>query len=391
LPICQLTAMLVAAVACPGGGSADRSWLGVQLEVPTPALAAQLGLGDKGLVVLNVAQGGPADQAGVEQYDVIVSLSGEDVSTRFEDFAERVGSLEAGREMSLVVVRLAQQRALKITLEAWPQVEVAWSYETPPQRVYSQDVAISGKVLRLAPDGKTMLEDLGDIPLELRGMLPSCGRSTTEVWLEDGRLRSRTASAAGGATIDIEQDVDGSIHVTRRRAGGPEQKEMDVESAEYADADQLAAADPEALEIYHRSRQQLGLDPAETAAPHAPSPLDDQLRSERFQEWSDAFRAYLREADERLNETSRNSEMTGDRLVELLERLDRNLEASAVDSGTGPRERAYSFSAGQDGSVTVTVRRGDAELTRTFASAEALREQMPEVYERYRQLQPSEE
>jgi hypothetical protein len=41
--------------------------------------------------------------------------------------------------------------------------------------------------------------------------------------------------------------------------------------------------------------------------------------------------------------------------------------------------------------VTVTVRRGDAELTRTFASAEALRQQMPEVYERYRQLQPSEE
>ena len=60
-------------------------WLGVDAAPADDALRAQLALPEgQGLVVLSVEKGGPADEAGLEPHDVILTVAGQPVGTREE-------------------------------------------------------------------------------------------------------------------------------------------------------------------------------------------------------------------------------------------------------------------------------------------------------------------
>ncbi|MGH7843755.1 MAG: PDZ domain-containing protein, partial [Candidatus Binatia bacterium] len=61
-------------------GKVTRGWLGVTIQRVTPQIAKALGLErERGALVANVAQGSPADQAGIETGDVIVEFEGQQI------------------------------------------------------------------------------------------------------------------------------------------------------------------------------------------------------------------------------------------------------------------------------------------------------------------------
>jgi serine protease Do len=63
-------------------GYVTRPWLGVGLYTVDEFAIQQLDLKvDKGVLLTSVASGSPADRAGLEQYDVVVSIGGQDVET----------------------------------------------------------------------------------------------------------------------------------------------------------------------------------------------------------------------------------------------------------------------------------------------------------------------
>ncbi len=90
-------------------------WLGLlNLRINSPGLAKYLGLRtDAGIVVLNVAQFGPAARAGIEPGDVIVEVAGQPVATP-DDLQKQVRRHKIGDTISLTIQRLDQQEEIKV-------------------------------------------------------------------------------------------------------------------------------------------------------------------------------------------------------------------------------------------------------------------------------------
>jgi len=94
--------VIEAAVRNPAGPVA---YLGVSSETVTPTLASQLNLSvERGALVRGIAPGGPADEAGIEVGDVIVSIHGQDVATS-QEIGELIIAREPGDRVEVGVVR----------------------------------------------------------------------------------------------------------------------------------------------------------------------------------------------------------------------------------------------------------------------------------------------
>src|SRR5690606_24363011 len=62
----------------PGPGiDPDSAWLGVQLSPVPAALAHHLNLADNGVMIANIFEGSPADQSGLDRYDIVIRADGE--------------------------------------------------------------------------------------------------------------------------------------------------------------------------------------------------------------------------------------------------------------------------------------------------------------------------
>ena len=97
-------------------GRVARGYLGVAVQPLDAALAASLGAGDSGGIVVNeVVAGSPAADAGLEPGDVIVSIGDRRVRTPGELVAT-IGATAPGDEIGLEVLRAGDARAMRATL-----------------------------------------------------------------------------------------------------------------------------------------------------------------------------------------------------------------------------------------------------------------------------------
>jgi Do/DeqQ family serine protease len=98
------------------GGEVRRGLLGVTVQGVTSDLATSLGLPEvSGALVSSVTKGSPADRAGVERGDVIVSLDGQGVSDG-NQLRNRVASTRPGSSVSLGLVRDGRQKTVSVQL-----------------------------------------------------------------------------------------------------------------------------------------------------------------------------------------------------------------------------------------------------------------------------------
>lgn len=105
------------------GGRIKRGYLGVALQtVRLPeALQAKLARPQQsGAIVVDVAQGGPAERAGVMIGDVILSLDGTVVDDS-DDLQRALGGNSAGSVKALRVVRGGESRELNVTIGERPE------------------------------------------------------------------------------------------------------------------------------------------------------------------------------------------------------------------------------------------------------------------------------
>jgi len=97
-----------------------RPWFGVQMVPLTPALAAQLGLGDKkGALVGAVVENSPAARAGLRPGDLILSFNNRPLAD-WVDLRNRVAESEPGRSASLEVFREGRTNKIHAILEKQP-------------------------------------------------------------------------------------------------------------------------------------------------------------------------------------------------------------------------------------------------------------------------------
>jgi serine protease Do len=108
-------------------GKVVRGWLGVVIQQVTSELKDKLKLStEKGALVADVVEGGPAEKAGIERGDVIVTFDGKDISES-DDLPYVVASTPVGKTVTVGVIRKGQRKSIQVEIgeleeEEKPQV-----------------------------------------------------------------------------------------------------------------------------------------------------------------------------------------------------------------------------------------------------------------------------
>jgi serine protease Do len=96
------------------GGKITRGYLGATIQPVTPEIADSVGMpGKKGALVAELVPGGPAEKAGVQPGDVVLSVNGHSVKNASE-LTREVASSHSGDTLNLVVMRAGQQKTIAV-------------------------------------------------------------------------------------------------------------------------------------------------------------------------------------------------------------------------------------------------------------------------------------
>lgn len=110
----------VVADAGIAGGAIVRPWFGARMQEVSSDIADSLGLDrPRGALITELAAGGPAEKAGFEVGDVILSVDGVDVDQP-SAFDFRLATKPVGQKVAVGIERNRQASTLEITLEAAP-------------------------------------------------------------------------------------------------------------------------------------------------------------------------------------------------------------------------------------------------------------------------------
>ena len=101
-------------------GKVVRGWLGVTVQPLTPELAKQFNLKeDKGALVGDIVEGGPAEKAGILRGDVITEYEGKKIDEPYQ-LRNMVANTEPGKEVELKIIRENKMETRKVTIGELP-------------------------------------------------------------------------------------------------------------------------------------------------------------------------------------------------------------------------------------------------------------------------------
>lgn len=99
-----------------------RAYLGITSTTVTPALAAAYGLPvSRGVLVIDVESGGPAERAGLQSGDIIVRVDDRSVETT-QDLQAVLDRYKPGDSVTLTVNRNGRERSVTVTLGEAPVI-----------------------------------------------------------------------------------------------------------------------------------------------------------------------------------------------------------------------------------------------------------------------------
>jgi S1-C subfamily serine protease len=113
---------IIVETAKSGGKRVKRPWLGASLQGVTAEIAETLGLDRPiGALVTEVLPKGPADQAGLQHGDVIVSIDGQTIDDA-ESFGYRFATKPLGSTADVGILRNGKSLTLSIKLSSAPEI-----------------------------------------------------------------------------------------------------------------------------------------------------------------------------------------------------------------------------------------------------------------------------
>ena len=93
-----------------------RGYLGVTLATVNPVIAQRFGLDvEEGVLITNVLNGTPADQAGIEPRDVAINFNGE-ILTSSNEFIHLIRTSPIGEELQITIVREGEHLTFSVVL-----------------------------------------------------------------------------------------------------------------------------------------------------------------------------------------------------------------------------------------------------------------------------------
>jgi serine protease Do len=164
-------------------GKVVRGWLGVMIQQINKELKEKLGLkSEKGALVADVMDGGPAEEAGIKRGDVIISFDGEEIK-EMSELPYIVASTPVGKKVIVEVIRKGRKKEFEVEVgeikedkaapaarEAKPKLGMTVK-EITPNLARKLDLSEDGGVVVVRVDANSPAKEAnirpGDIILEI--------------------------------------------------------------------------------------------------------------------------------------------------------------------------------------------------------------------------------
>ena len=394
------------------GDAKNRGWLGVSIGV-AESLAGQANTENEGVLVVNVVTDSPADRAGFELHDIILTVNGENVVGGVGPAIDLIKGHKPGDNIEVVVLRDGQERTLKVTLGSRADMKdlaLSWKFARLPEGRIEEHIKARGKMLVRGPEGQWIFKDLGDLdvlkdlPDHIRMFAPRSGHSVFSFSNEGDKKTVNVMVERYGSTIVVEQGDGGNITVHRTDEDGEETTSV------YATEDELRDADEEAYEFYNRSCRGIflhidGLGDADDQNFNFNFNMDlpdfdfvfkfnEGELEEHFAEWKSQMEEGFGEAHEAYEHSMEQFKVIMEKLhgedgmpslIELQSLGKERFGPLALRlHGLGkPRQ---TFEVRSDGTIEVHLRKGDSELVQLYDDEDDLADRNPKLFRKYQDL-----
>jgi serine protease Do len=242
-------------------GSYAHPWLGISGSSLVPDLAEAMGLerGQRGALVATIAEGGPADEAGLrpseEQVtiegvevrvggDVITAIEGAPVQG-FDDLTTYLArNVEVGDTVELTVLRDGEEQQVEVTLAArpdetsaaaggaggvrlgiealtvTPEIAEAMGLDAEQSGVLVGGVAAGSPADRAGLRGSDTAAMIGGQPMRIGGDIITAVDGTQVASVEELRAQLQAAGADGSVTLTLLRDGEAIEQTVELGAGG---------------------------------------------------------------------------------------------------------------------------------------------------------------------------
>lgn len=221
-------------------GSVQRGQVGVIVELLTSEKASAVGLSDtRGALVNNVQPGSPAEKAGIEPLDVILSVDGTRINTS-SDLPPLIGNKAPGTKVKLSVFREGRTRDIDVTLSQLDDQTASRAAggqspsATSPAQSSGNPLGLTGRDLQPAQRRQYGLgDDEGVVVASVgRGAAANAGIAQGDVILRVGRTPVGSAAALDRALQSVKPG-DTVMLLVRGRSGATQYRAVTVsENAE---------------------------------------------------------------------------------------------------------------------------------------------------------------
>ena len=162
-------------------GKVTRGWLGVTIQPLSKDMAAQFGLKDqKGSIVSDVTEGGPAEKAGLKSGDIITEFDGKPVDDP-SVLRNIVASTHPGAKLLMKIVRDGKPMTLTVEIEELKETK-AQAKAQPQGKIENSLRGVT--VQNLTPE----LRDKMGVPERIKGVVISQVSEDTSEYLKPGDI-----------------------------------------------------------------------------------------------------------------------------------------------------------------------------------------------------------
>ncbi|WP_092014206.1 DegQ family serine endoprotease [Marinobacter daqiaonensis] len=160
-------------------GEVSRGWLGVLIQEVNRDLAESFGLSrPRGALIAEVMPGSPAEEAGLQSGDIVLSYEGEPIQLS-ADLPPRVGRTPVGEEATMTILRGGEEKTLKVEIGRLPADEGAGATSAEPSQPSAGPLGMSVEPLpeevaeKLDVPGGVLVTQVGRGPAFEAGIRPN--------------------------------------------------------------------------------------------------------------------------------------------------------------------------------------------------------------------------